>query len=99
MRTSHEEKPSDTLKGWQQIAAFLGQTISVSQRWAHESMPVQREGRFVYASRQKLQDWLHREASGEPVQIANEDTDLSAQLKRGLSYARKTHPKKPSRAA
>jgi len=46
---------------------------------------VQRQGRFVYASRQKLQDWLHREASGEPVQIASEETDLSAQLKRGLS--------------
>jgi hypothetical protein len=99
MQTSQEEKSPDMLKGWRQIADFLGQPLAVSQRWAHAGMPVERQGRFVYASRQKLQDWLHREASGEPVQIVSEDTDLTAQLKRGLSYAHKAHHKKPGRAA
>ena len=99
MQKSREENASDILKGWQKIAAFLGQPISVSQRWAHAGMPVQREGRFVYASRQKIQDWLHRESSGEPVQVAREGADLTAQLKRGLSYARKAHHKKANQAA
>jgi hypothetical protein len=41
---------SRALKGWGQIAEFLGQTPSVAQRWQNEGMPVTREGRFVYAS-------------------------------------------------
>ncbi len=28
------------LKGWQQIASFLGQTVSVAQRWADSGMPL-----------------------------------------------------------
>lgn len=94
-----QEEMSDALKGWQQIAGFLGQPVSVSQRWARVGMPVERKGRFVYASREKLQDWLHGEAAGDPVQIATEDTDLRAELQRGLSHARKTHHRKPGRAA
>ena len=31
--------PPDELKGWQQIAAFLGEPTSVIQRWASEGMP------------------------------------------------------------
>jgi hypothetical protein len=38
-------KKSEPLKGWQQIAAFLGQPVSVAQRWAKSGMPVSREGR------------------------------------------------------
>jgi hypothetical protein len=40
---------SDKLRGWQQIADFLGQPVSVAQRWAKSSMPVTREGRHVQA--------------------------------------------------
>jgi hypothetical protein len=80
---------SDGLKGWRQIAAFLGQPISVAERWASSGMPVKREGRNVYASREELTRWLGRESAGEPVQITNETTDLSSELKRGLSYVRK----------
>ena len=46
-------------------------------------MPVKRQGRFVTASPEELNNWLGREA-GEPVHVAAEDTDLSAELKRGL---------------
>lgn len=76
------------LKGWQEIASFLGQPASTVQRWAKSGMPVKREGRRVEALPEELNRWLGREVS-EPVQIANEDTDLSAELKRGLSYVRK----------
>ena|ERR1044071_1325954 len=78
----------DLLKGWQQIAAFLGQTVSVVQRWADEGMPVKREGRFVSTSPADLNQWLGRE-SGEPVHVATENLDLAPELKRGLSHVRK----------
>ena len=86
--TKPEEDP-DALKGWQQIATFLGQPVSVAQRWAAEGMPARRQGRYVQSSREELNRWLGRESSGGPVQIATEDTDLSAELKRGLSFVRK----------
>jgi hypothetical protein len=78
----------DSLKGWQQIAAFLGQPVSVAQRWAKSGMPVARQGRFVTASGEALNKWLGRE-SGEPLHVAKEEDDLSAELKRGLSFVRK----------
>lgn len=80
----------DILKGWQQIAAFLGQPVSVAQRWAGEGMPVRKQGRYVESSREELNRWLGRESAGEPVQIATPETDLSAELKRGLAFHRKS---------
>jgi hypothetical protein len=77
----------DTLKGWQHIAAFLGQPVSVAQRWAKAGMPVTRQGRLVVASPEDLNKWLGRE-SGEPVHVATEEADLSSELKRGLAYVR-----------
>jgi len=44
----HPKKPNEELaepeklKGWQQIASFLGEPVSVVQRWANEGMPVHR---------------------------------------------------------
>ncbi len=83
------KKDSDSLKGWQQIAAFLGQPVSVAQRWATTGMPVEKRGRYVYSAREELSRWLGRESAGEPVQIATENIDLSSELQRGLSYIRK----------
>jgi hypothetical protein len=77
------------LKGWQEIAKFLGQPVAVAQRWTKSGMPVQKRGRYVYSSRDELNRWLGRESAGEPVQIATEGTNLSAELKRGLSFVRK----------
>jgi phage terminase Nu1 subunit (DNA packaging protein) len=76
------------LRGWQEIASFLGLPVSTVKRWARFGMPVTREGRRVQASPEEVNRWLGREVS-EPVRIANENTDLSAELKRGLSYVRK----------
>ncbi|PYX45905.1 MAG: hypothetical protein DMG79_18170 [Acidobacteria bacterium] len=78
----------ETLKGWQQIAAFLGEPVSVVQRWAGDGMPVRREGRFVTTTVDQLNEWLGKE-SGKPVHVAVENTDLTAELKRGLSFVRK----------
>jgi hypothetical protein len=83
------EPESGLLKGWQQIAAFLGQPVSVVQRWSTEGMPVRKQGRYVESSPTELNLWLGRESAGEPVQIATPETDLSAELKRGLSFVRK----------
>jgi hypothetical protein len=80
--------PPETLKGWQQISTFLGEPVSVVQRWAHEGMPVHKEGRLVTTSPDELNAWLGKE-SGKPVHAAVETTDLTAELKRGLTYVRK----------
>jgi hypothetical protein len=82
-------KQTESLDGWQEIAEFLGQPSSVAQRWAKSGMPVTHEGRRVQASQEELNRWLGRESAGEPVQIATEATDLSSELKRGLSFIRK----------
>lgn len=83
-----QQKKSGELKGWQQIAVFLGQPVSTAQRWAKTGMPVTRQGRYVVASPEELNRWLGRESAGEPVQIVTEGGDLSAALRRGLSYVR-----------
>ena len=79
----------ERLKGWSEIAKFLGQPVSVAQRWAKSGMPVVRERRRVHASPDDLNRWLGRESAGEPLHIATESADLAADLRRGLSYVRK----------
>src|SRR3984893_800928 len=83
----------ETLNGWQQIAGFLGEPTSVVQRWASEGMPIRRQGRFVTTTPEELNAFLGKE-SGKPVHVATEDTDLTAELKRGLSFVRRE--KEPS---
>ena len=86
------ENHPKALTGWQEIAAFLGEPISVVQRWASDGMPVHREGRFVSTTPDELNVWLGGQ-SGKPVHVATENTDLTAELKRGLSFVR--HEKSP----
>ena len=82
-----EPKPQ-LLKGWQAIASFMGQTPAVVERWARESgLPVSRQGRYVVASPEELNQWLGRQ-SGEPVTLASESENLAGDLKRGLAYIR-----------
>ena len=88
------DSQSDSLKGWQQIAAFLAQPVAVAQRWARSGMPVEKRGRYVYSSPEALNRLLGRESAGEPVQIATDDTDLGAELRRGLSFVREHSKKK-----
>ena len=81
------------LNGWQKITKFLGEPTSVVQRWAAEGMPVQRQGRFVTTTPEELNAWLGRE-SGKPIHVATESIDLSAELKRGVSFIRRDKKKK-----
>ena len=75
------------LKGWREIADFLGEPTSIVQRWASEGMPIRRQGRFVTTTTNELNDWLGRE-SGKPVHVATGNTDLTSELKRAVSFAR-----------
>ena len=50
-------------------------------------MPVRREGRFVTTTPADLNRWLGQE-SRKPVHVATADTDLAAELKRGISFVR-----------
>ncbi|MFY9912533.1 MAG: hypothetical protein WAK56_22025 [Candidatus Sulfotelmatobacter sp.] len=85
------------LKGWQQIATFLGEPVSVVKRWASEGLPARRQGRFITTTSDELNSWFGKEA-GKPVHVATEESDLTAELKRGLSFAR-DKPRKSEQAA
>jgi hypothetical protein len=76
------------LKGWSAIAEFLGEPVSVVQRWGRTGMPVSRQGRSVVTSPDELNAWLGRE-TGKPVHIVTPEADLTAELKRGLSAVRR----------
>ena len=78
----------DVLKGWKQIAGFLGEPASVVQRWAATGMPVRREGQFVSITPTELNDWLAQQ-SGKPVHVVTDESDLTSELKRGLSFVRR----------
>jgi hypothetical protein len=86
-KKSKDTASAATLKGWKQIAAFLGEPASVVQRWANEGMPVRREGRFVTTTPEELNAWLGKQ-SGKPVHVVTEGGDLTAELKRGLKFVR-----------
>jgi hypothetical protein len=91
-----ETQQPQILKGWQQIAAFLGEPSSVVQRWATEGMPVRKQGRYVETTPEELNTWLGKE-SGKPVHVATNDADLTAELRRGLSFVRKEADDKPAK--
>lgn len=94
-RAKATDAETPPLKGWRQIASFLGEPVSVAQRWANEGMPVRRQGRFVSTTEDEINSWLRREA-GKPVDVVTDSTDLTAELKRGLAFVR--HKNAPSRA-
>jgi hypothetical protein len=89
------ESNLQTLKGWKQIADFLGEPVSVVKRWRTEGMPVSEQGRFVTSSAQELNEWLGRE-TGKPLHVVTRETDLASELKRGIAFARQ-HKKKQTR--
>lgn len=90
---SKSTKVPASLASWKEIATFLGQPLSVAQRWAKSGMPVTHKGRRVEASPDELNRWLGRESSGEPVHLASDSENLAADLRRGLSYVR-SHARK-----
>ncbi len=90
MASSKPKAYENILEGWNAIATFLGQTVSVAQRWHKTGMRVVREGKHVHATPEELTKWVGTQmGKSEPVHIASEDEDLTADLKMGLSYIRK----------
>ena len=95
MSKATPKSKDQVLKGWGKIAEFLGQTVSVAQRWQKSGMPVTREGRSVYASPEELTAWVGTErGQKEPIHIASEGEDLVADLKQGLSFVRQRQKKR-----
>jgi hypothetical protein len=88
------ENQPEILKGWKRIAAFLGEPVSVVERWAAEGMPVSKQGRFMTASTDELRAWLNRE-TGKPVHVVSSETDLTSELKRGVAFARDAKKNQP----
>ncbi len=86
-REKSDAAATAVLKGWKEIAAFLGEPESVVQRWAKEGMPVRREARSVISSPDELNAWMGKE-TGKPVHVAREAADLAEELKRGLAFVR-----------
>jgi len=89
-RTKQTAATDEILTGWPAIAKYLGQPVSVAQRWVKSGMPVQRKGRTMTAVPEELSKWLGRESgTREPAHIAQpNDEDLLANLKRGLKEVR-----------
>ena len=87
INSSTKSQP-EVLKGWKEIAGFLGEPVSVAQRWASEGMPVVRDGRSVTTTPQRLNEWL-AQVSKKPVHIVTPESDLTAELKRGLVFAKR----------
>jgi len=50
-------------------------------------MPVCKLGRYVETTRTNSMPWLGQQ-TGKPVHVATESMDLTAELKRGLSFVR-----------
>lgn len=90
-KPNEERAEPEVLKGWQQIASFLGEPVSVVQRWAAEGMPAHRQGRFVSATADEINSWLRRE-SGKPVDVVTGNSDLTSELRRGLAFVQHKKP-------
>ena len=95
-KKSKSQPHPETLRGWKQISGFLGEPVSVVKRWVADGMPLHREGQFVSTSSNELNAWLGQE-SGKPVHVATENTDLTAELRRGLSFVRSKKPDRPKK--
>jgi hypothetical protein len=76
--------PDQVLTGWPNIAKYLGQPVTVAQRWAKDGMPVERKGRSMTAKPEDLSKWLGKEAGTKsPVHISqSSDEDLLSNLRR-----------------
>lgn len=86
--SSKSKNQPEVLKGWKEIARYLGERVSVVQRWATEGMPVTKQGRAISTTPAQLNEWLAR-VSKKPVHIVTPESDLTAELKRGLAFAKK----------
>lgn len=79
----------EVLQGWKAIADFMGQPVTVVERWAKEGMPVRREGRYTTARREELSAWVVRDIGARaPVHIGD-DSDFRDELRASVTEARR----------
>jgi hypothetical protein len=72
------------LKGWASIARFLGQPVSLVQRWSKtEQLPVEKKGRYVVTTKDALNRWLGHS------RIPTSADDLTQDLKAALKSAKR----------
>ena len=77
------------LKGWTEIAKFMGTTPASAQTWAKQGMPVKREGRFTIADPAEVQAWLGQQSHMPgSAHILTNETDLAAALKDSLAVTK-----------
>ncbi len=85
---NHKAEPQ-YLKGWKQIASYLGIPTTTAHRWAEGGMPVRREGRFVVVDVPELSAWLGRESHmPRPAHIMTKKADLSAAVSQSIAATR-----------
>lgn len=77
------------LKGWAEIAKFLGQPVSAVQRWGRSGMPVTRSGRYITASPDELKEWLGKEGGLESPARFSGEGELAKDLKQSLLLAKR----------
>ena len=83
---TRKKQPPVELKGWKEIADFLGQPVALAKRWSRtEQLPIVKKGRYVTTTEDALNRWL-----GEGKRIASSNDDLTECLKAGLKSARKS---------
>jgi hypothetical protein len=89
-KQAHKPSRDGVLKGWKEIAAYLGIPVATAHRWSEEGMPVRREGRFTVADREAISAWLGRESHmPKPAHVMTNDADMAAALKDSIAAARK----------
>jgi hypothetical protein len=89
-KTQSPPAAEGALKGWTEIARYLGIPVATAHRWAGEGMPVRREGRFTVADREAVSAWLGRESHmPKPAHVMTKDADMAAALKESIAAARK----------
>ena len=82
--------PVTMLKGWTEIAKFMGTTPASAQTWAKQGMPVKRDGRFTIADPAEVQAWLGQQSHmPKPAHILTNETDLAAALKESLAVTKR----------
>jgi hypothetical protein len=92
-KKARKKPASEALTCWKAIAAYLRIPAGAAQRWAHDGMPVQREGRFTVADPKELNAWLGRESHMPgPAQIVTGKVDIAGSLKESIAAVRQ--PKK-----
>ena len=84
----------ELLRGWKNIAAYLGIPTGTAQRWAKDGMPVRREAPSTVADPKELSAWLGRESHMPgPAQVMTGQVDMGNALKESIAAMRNMRKK------